>query len=263
MWLRASYELHFDITFPTPFILMLRPRSGAQQWIAREEYALSPQLHVDEFSDLFGNLCQRLVAPVGPFSIRTQVEVLTIDAVDRCPGAEFVEIQNLPYGVLNYLLPSRYCEAEQFNHMAQEITAGQTLGYDQVACIEAWLRRNISYEPGSGDLPVSAVGVNINQVGVCRDLSHLGIALCRALSIPARLVVGYLEGLVPMDMHAWFEAYVGDRWYTFDATPTTSPGGYIAIGYGRDAADVAVFNQFGPPAYPLSQMVHVEQFTPE
>ena len=263
MWLRASCELQFEITVPTPFILMLRPRSGAQQWIAREEYAFSPRLHVEEFSDLYGNLCQRLVAPVGAFSIRTQVEVLTADYVDRCPGAEFIEIQNLPQGVLNFLLPSRYCESEQFNHMALEITAGQKLGYDQVACIENWLRNNILYQPGSGDLPVSAVGVNARQVGVCRDLAHLGIALCRALSIPARLVVGYLEGLEPMDMHAWFEAYVGGRWYTFDATPTASPGAYIAIGYGRDAADVAVCNQFGPPASPLKQVVKVEQFFPK
>ncbi|MGR8935752.1 MAG: transglutaminase-like domain-containing protein [Gammaproteobacteria bacterium] len=258
MWLRASCDFTFDITVPTPFILMLRPRSGAQQWIAREEYKLIPSVPVYEFTDNYGNLCQRLVAPPGTFKIHTAADVMTVEHVDTAQGAPFVEVQNLPDAVLSYLLPSRYCESEYFGQLATSITAGQQLGYDQVSAIEAWLRTTIRYEPGSSDIHVSAMEVNSRQYGVCRDLSHLGIALCRSLSIPARLVVGYRYGLVPMDMHAWFEAYVAGRWYTFDATQTASKGGYVAIGYGRDAADVAVYTQFGPPVYPTAQNIHVQ-----
>ncbi len=258
MWLRSSCDLRFDIIVPTPFILMLRPRSGAQQWVAREEYRLLPSVPAFEFTDDYGNLCQRLVAPPGAFNIYTSAEIMTADFVDKAPGAPFVEIQNLPDGVLSYLLPSRYCESEKFGDMASSITAGQQAGYDQVSAIEAWLRSSIRYEPGSNDEHLSAIEVNARQAGVCRDLSHLGIALCRSLSIPARLVVGYLYELEPMDLHAWFEAYVAGRWYTFDATQETAKGGYVAIGYGRDASDVAVYNQFGPPVYPSSQSVHVE-----
>ena len=259
MWLRASCDLTFEISVPTPFILMLRPRSGAQQWIAREEYRLEPSIPVYEFTDDYGNLCQRLVSPPGLFSIHTVADVMTADYVDQAPGAPFVAVQNLPDGVLSYLLPSRYCESEQFNQMASEITAGYALGYDQVSAITEWLRTHIRYEPGSSDVPISAVDTNLRQVGVCRDLAHLGIALCRSLSIPARLVVGYLHGLQPMDLHAWFEAYVGDRWYTFDATQSVLTAGYVAIGYGRDAADVAVYNQFGPSVYPVNQYVQVQR----
>jgi transglutaminase-like putative cysteine protease len=142
--------------------------------------------------------------------------------------------------------------------MAAEITAGQSLGYDQVKAIETWLRDTIRFEPSGSDELVSAAEVNVRQWGVCRDLSHLGIALCRSLSIPARLVEGYLYGLEPMTFHAWFEAYVGGRWYTFDATQAELKGGYVAIGYGRDAADVAIYNQFGPPVSPTYQSVYVE-----
>jgi transglutaminase-like putative cysteine protease len=244
---------------PVPFWLMLRPRSGAQQWIAREEYRLEPSVPVFEFTDDFGNLCQRLVAPTGTFIVHTNAEVVTSDYVDQAYGAPFIEIQNLPDAVLSYLLPSRYCESDRFNKMATEITTGRQLGYDQVAAIVDWLRNNISYTPGSSNVPVSAVEVNARQVGVCRDLAHLGIALCRSLSIPARMVVGYLHGLQPMDMHAWFEAYVGGRWYTFDATQAELKGGYVAVGYGRDAVDVAVYNQFGPAVYLTSQVVSVER----
>ena len=263
MWLRTSCDLAFDIVVPTPFILMLRPRSGAQQWVAREEYQLVPSVLAFEFTDNYGNLCQRLIAPSGAFVIHTVADVMTADHVDRAPGAPFVEIQNLPDAVLEYLLPSRYCESDRFSQMASSITASKLPGYDQVAAIEAWLRTTIRYDPGSSDIPVSAVEVNIRQSGVCRDLSHLGIALCRSLSIPARLVVGYLYGLEPMDLHAWFEAYIAGRWYTFDATQSELKGGYVAIGYGRDAADVAVYNQFGPPVYPTSQNVCVTRIAKE
>ncbi|WP_455219329.1 transglutaminase-like domain-containing protein, partial [Kaarinaea lacus] len=88
---------------------------------------------------------------------------------------------------------------------------------------------------------------------------HMGIALCRSINIPARMVVGYLHELAPMDLHAWFEAFVGGRWYTFDATQTDLKGGYVAVGYGRDAADVAVYNQFGPAVYPISRTIDVER----
>ncbi|HKK16762.1 MAG TPA: transglutaminase family protein [Gammaproteobacteria bacterium] len=259
MWLHTSCDLAFDIEVPTPFILMLRPRSGAQQWVAREEYKLVPSVPAFEFTDDYGNLCQRLIAPPGAFAVHTAAEVMTADQVDTAPGAAFIEIQNLPDAVLVYLLPSRYCESDRFGQMATEITADQQPGYNQVSAIVDWLQRSIRYQPGSSDIPVSAVEVNTRQGGVCRDLTHLGMAMCRSLSIPARMVVGYLHGLEPLDLHAWFEAYVGGRWYTFDATQDELQGGYVTIGYGRDAADVAIYNQFGPAVYPTAQKVSVER----
>lgn len=258
MLLLTSCDLAFDIEVPTPFVLMLRPQSGVQQWIASEEYRIEPNVPVFEFIDNYGNFCQRLIAPPGPFAIFTAAEVITSDYVDQTPGAEFVEIQNLPDNVLSYLLPSRYCESDTFSLMANEITVGTKSGYDQVTAIVEWLRSRIHFDPNRNNVPVSAKEVNDRGWGVCRDLSHLGIALCRSLSIPARMVVGYLYELEPMDLHAWFEVYVGDRWYTFDATQAQMKGGYVALGYGRDAADVAVYNQFGPGLQPISKQINVE-----
>lgn len=263
MRLYTSCDLAFEIPTPTPFVLMLRPRSGMQQWITREEYRLVPSVPVFEFTDNYGNLCQRLVAPPGIFTVYTSAEVVTADEVDQAPGAPFVAVQDLPDAELSYLLPSRYCESDRFGQMATEITADQLVGYDQVAAIVAWLRANILFAPGSSNVPVSAVEVNIKQSGVCRDFAHLGIALCRSLTIPARMVVGYLYELEPMDLHAWFEAYVGGRWYTFDATQAEMKGGYVVLGYGRDAADVAVYNQFGPAVNATAQTVCVQRLTEE
>lgn len=259
MWLNASCLLEFRISVPTPFLLMLRPRSGQQQWITREEYFLSPNIPAVEFTDLFGNLCQRLVAPAGYFSVRTSVDIETADESDTCPGAPFVIVQHLPDNVLPFLYPSRYCESDRFTKMAEEIVTGHEPGYDQCSAIIDYIRRTIKYTPGMGQKIISAMEVNQLKTGVCRDLAHLGIACCRALSIPARMVVGYLEGLTPMDLHAWFEAYVGNRWYTFDPVLSNLKRGRIAIAFGRDAADVAIYTQFGDPVELINMNVKVEQ----
>jgi transglutaminase-like putative cysteine protease len=237
---------------------MLRPRSGMHQWVARESYTLRPSVSAIEYTDNFGNLCQRLVAPPGEFTIRTSADILTSDGIDVMPGAPFDEVQNLPDEVLTYLLPTRYCESDRFIELGREIVADAVPGYDQVAAIESWIRNNIRFNPHSSHFQLSAVEVNQQREGVCRELAHLGIALCRGLCIPARMVVGYLHRLEPMDFHAWFEAYVGGRWYTFDATQPCPASGRVTVAYGRDAADVAIFNQFGPALYPCEMSVHVE-----
>ncbi len=245
MKLRVSCNLRFQVVEASVLILMLRPFRGIQQWINREVYTIKPAIPMIESTDSFGNSCQRLVAPVGDFLIHTSAEVMVINRVDIAPGSFFVEIQHLPNEVLTFLLPSRYCESDRFGDIAREITLDTLPGYDQVSKINNWVRETIHYLPGSSDIPVSAVEVHQRGHGVCRDLAQLAIALCRSISIPARLVVGYLYNLQPMDLHAWFEAYIGGKWYTFDPTQTHLTGGRVIIAFGRDAADVSVFHQFG------------------
>ncbi|MFI3157796.1 MAG: transglutaminase family protein [Methylococcaceae bacterium] len=243
--LRVSCDLRFRIDDPTALILMLRPLSGAQQWISRSSYIVEPEVPITESRDSYGNFCQRLIAPPGEFMVYTSSEVIAAEHVESAPGAYFVEIQNLPDQVLPYLLPSRYCESDRFGDLAREIVADALPGYDQVGKIVDWLRYSIRYIPGSSDSPLSAIEVNKRGYGVCRDLAQLAIALCRSISIPARLAVGYLYRLEPMDLHAWFEAYVGGQWYTFDPSQSDLRGGRVAIAFGRDAADVSIFHQFG------------------
>ena len=245
MKLWVSCNLRFQVIEASVLILMLRPYRGIQQWINREVYTSKPAIPMIESTDSFGNSCQRLLAPVGNLFIQTFAEVMVINSVAVAPGACFVEIQHLPNEVLTYLLPSRYCESDRFGDLAREITFDALPGYDQVKKINDWVRDSIQYLPGSSEFPLSAVEVHQLGHGVCRDLAQLAIALCRSISIPARLVVGYLHNLHPMDLHAWFEAYVGEQWYTFDPTQIDFRGGRVIIAFGRDAADVAIFHQFG------------------
>lgn len=128
---------------------------------------------------------------------------------------------------------------------ARDITADASPGYAQVEAVRRWIHDNLKYQPGSSDCTTDAMQTLDTGAGVCRDFAHVGIALTRALHIPARMVAGYLHQLEPMDMHAWFEAFVDGRWYTFDATQSAPRGGRIVVGYGRDAADVAFLSNYG------------------
>lgn len=199
------------------------------------------------------------MAPAGIFSISTSLQAKCAEAFDTAPSAAFIEVQNLPSDTIPFLLPSRYCESDRFSDMAQSVVAGRLSGYDQCSAIVEYICQTLTYTPGAGQQIISATEVNQQTFAVCRDMAHLGIALCRALSIPARMVVGYLEGLVPMDLYAWFEAYVGGRWYSFDPTQSGPQGGRVAIAYGRDAADVAIYNQFGDPVELVTMQVNVER----
>jgi transglutaminase-like putative cysteine protease len=183
---------------------------------------------------------------------------MVADSIDIAPGACFVEIQYLPNQVLPFLLPSRYCESDRFGDLAREITAETLLGYDQVSKISDWVRDFIEYTPGTSEFPLSATEIHQLGHGVCRDLAQVAIALCRSISIPARLVVGYLHNLEPMDLHAWFEAYIGNRWYTFDPTQQSLQGGRVIIAFGRDAADVSIFHHFGSGCAMNSMDVRVD-----
>ena len=245
MRLNAGCQLLFEATAPSPLILMLRPRSGLGQWVVQEHYQFEPNVPVLEYVDSYGNLCQRLLSPQGLFQVNITVTVETSDVIDIEPSAAFVPVQELPDYTLQFLLPSRYCQSDLLGDLANKIVGNRPSAYDQVEAIRHWIYSHIEYRYETSNASTSAIETAKTRVGVCRDFVHLGIALCRSLTIPARMVVGYLYQLEPMDLHAWFEAFVGDRWYTFDATQAEPRGNRIAIAYGRDAADVALATQFG------------------
>ena len=245
MKLKAGCELVMRAATPVPLVAMLRPRSGLSQWVMSERYDFDPFVRAVEYVDGFGNLCQRLTAPAGKFTLRTESVLETEEEIAVEPGAPPTPAEALPETALQFLLPSRYCPSDTLEQQAKAIVSGRAPGYDQVDAIRSWIRDNITYKYGVSTGSTTAVDTIRDGAGVCRDFSHIGLSFCRALRIPARMVVGYLYRLDPMDLHAWFEAFVGGRWYTFDATQSGPRGGRIVIAYGRDAADVALITELG------------------
>ncbi len=244
MRLKASCEMLLRASEDCPAIGMLRPTSGAAQWLASESCEFEPHVRSTEYVDAFGNLCQRFVIPQGTMRIRIDLVVDTEEHIAVEPAAPPTRIDELPDAALQFLLPSRYCPSDKMVDAARGVTDGALPGYAQVEAIRAFIHAQIEYRYGASDAATDALDTLAQGAGVCRDFSHVGISLCRALGIPARMVVGYLYRLDPMDLHAWFEAFVGGRWYTFDATQDVPRGGRIVVAYGRDAADVAFLSNY-------------------
>ena len=243
MRLTADLLLETNASDSVPCILMLHPRSGDGQVIEKNELKTSLPCPQREYMDVYGNLCLRTMIPAGPFRLENNIVAVCADEIEVDPAATFTLMQDLPDDVLQFTLPSRYCESDLLGGKAREIVGAAT-GYQQVEHIRSWIHDNFEYAYGTTDSSTSARDVLTSRKGVCRDYAHAGIALCRSLDIPARMVVGYLYGLKPMDMHAWFQAYLGGRWFTFDATQEDPKGNRIVIAYGKDAADVAIATYF-------------------
>lgn len=245
MQLKAGCDITVEAPEPCACIAMLRPRSGDAQWLASEQYLFDPPLSPVEHVDAFGNLGQRFVAPAGRLRIRVEAVVHVADHLAVDEAAPRTPVEDMPADALQFLLASRYCPSDRLVDRAHEIVQGVAPGYAEADAITRWIHANLRYQYGVSNESTDALDTLRDGAGVCRDFSHVGIALCRALRIPARMVVGYLHRLDPMDMHAWFEAFVGGRWYAFDATQDGPRGGRIVVAYGRDAADVAFISNFG------------------
>ena len=226
-------------------IFKLVPSSGARQKIDGLRCQFSDGLLGEEFIDLYGNLGLRALLPAGETTL--DVNFLGTEHEEMVhPSGHFVRIERLPVSVLTFLQPSRYCESDQIGGITRAVVKNSAPGAGQIDVLLEYLSAHFSYRPGTSQSPRGAFAVSQDDGGVCRDFAHLMIAMLRSLSIPARYCVGYLEGLVPQDIHAWCEAFVGDRWLTIETTPGLIKGERILVAVGRDAADVAVMDQFGP-----------------
>jgi transglutaminase-like putative cysteine protease len=254
MKLKAACTITLTAASSCPMIAMLRPRSGQTQWLISERYELQPAVPVSEFVDSYGNLCQRLTVPTGRLRIAVEVTMEVAAQIAVAPDAPFTPMTELPDNVLPYLLQSRYCPSDKMQQQALALVGDARPGYAQAEKIRAWIQHNLAYQYGVSSASTDALETLAHGAGVCRDFAHVGIALCRALQIPARMVVGYLHGLKPMDLHAWFEAFVGGRWYTFDATQDAPRGGRIVLAYGHDATDVAFISDYGAQPLQMGEM---------
>jgi transglutaminase-like putative cysteine protease len=246
MRLRARNRIALHCEEDCPLAAMLRPRSNADQWVVAERYEIAPWVPATEYVDGFGNLVQRYTLPAGDsvVTVESEVEVAEQIAVDR--RALRVPPDQLPDDTLVYLLQSRYCPSDKMEERAREIVQGCAPGYPQAERIQEWIRGNIEYRYGVSEESTCALDTLESSAGVCRDFAHVGVALCRSLMLPARVVVGYLHELDPMDMHAWYEVFLGGAWYAFDATQEEPKGGRIVVAHGRDIADVAFLSNYGP-----------------
>lgn len=245
MKLTLGCSLTYLAKTETPVITLLKLRKEVESSISKSVFEVIPKMEVNEYLDFYGNYCQRFLIPKGFFSLKTTFEIKVEDRLTIPSKTEIALIQDLPQSTLIYLLASRYCESDKLNATSLGILKKEENAYQTVENIRLWVHQNIKYQYSVSTSSTSALDTLAQKKGVCRDLSHLAISLCRSINIPARFVVGYLYDLKPMDLHAWFEAFIDGQWITFDATQPITTAIRAILAYGRDAADVATATYFG------------------
>ncbi|HEY5861526.1 MAG TPA: transglutaminase family protein [Casimicrobiaceae bacterium] len=254
MQIRVGFEMTYDCPQPTPMIFNLNVHfSRVSDLAGRDDLLFDPPLPVAAYRDSFGNWCTRIVAPKG----RTRV---TADATVHDSGAPDVVVHDaqqhpvpeLPEESLLFLLGSRYCETDRLSEIAWNLFGQAPTGWGRVQAICDFVHRHITFGYEHARMTRTALEAYYDKTGVCRDYTHLAVAFCRCMNIPARYCTGYLGdiGVPPphgtMDFAAWFEVFLGGKWHTFDARNNTPRIGRVLIARGRDAADVAISSTFGP-----------------
>ena len=266
MLIKTGYDITFETDAATPMSLLLSVHPSRQGDLrSPEAITFDPPIPQRQTLDAFGNVCTRIVAPAGRLTISADLLVADSGLPDEiAPDARQIPIEALPDDFMVYLLASRYCDTDKLSGIAWELFGGTPEGWTRVQAIVDYVHRRIRFDYMQADATRSAHDGYIQQVGVCRDFAHLAIAFCRCMNIPARYCTGYLGDIGvppvpdPMDFSAWFEVYLGGRWYTFDARHNTPRIGRIVMARGRDATDCAISTSFG-----AARLVRFEVHTDE
>jgi transglutaminase-like putative cysteine protease len=252
MKLRVGCRFEYESPAATPSVWQVRPRADGPYRVIAETWDRPNPSRA--YQDVYGNLCDRLNLPPGPSTVSYDATVEVPSHADEVDlSAPQVPIEALPDEALVYLLPSRFCWPELLVNDAWALFEHAAPGWERVQAAVDWVHENIQYRVGTTGPYTTAQDVWESRAGVCRDFTHLGMTLCRSLNVPARYVAGYLPDIgvappdLPMDFCSWFEAWLGDRWWTFDPRNNEPRVGRVVIARGRDALDVAMVTTYGAP----------------
>ncbi|GAC1309326.1 MAG: transglutaminase family protein [Mucilaginibacter sp.] len=240
-------EMEYSARSPGTLILNIHALRTPHQTVISETFTIEPYTKVEELiSPNSENRLMRFEIYEG-----TSIKVSYNATVDNfCEIKDYGMLEEIPVAkmdpaILPYLYPSRYCQSDKLYRLAGNLFGHIVNPFEKVVALTDWIHKNVQYLSGTTNSQTSAYDTVTEQAGVCRDFAHLGIALCRALTIPARYFTGYAYHLQPADFHACFEAYIGSEWVLFDPTKLVPLNGLIKIASGRDAADTAIANIFG------------------
>ncbi len=238
--INVGCTLDYQINAPTNFLFQIAVAENEHQAIETESISTNPELTLETCQpSASGNRMYRLSVQPGFITVHYRATVKLNQMQRDTRQLNETRYENLPADILTFLYPSRYCESDKLARFAWDEFQHVEPGHTRVQSIVDWVNDYLSYEPGTTGPSTTACDVLITRTGVCRDYAHLCITLCRALGIPARYVAGYAKDLQPPDFHGFFEAYLGNAWFLFDATKLAPVSGLVRIGSGRDAADVS------------------------
>lgn len=241
-------SISYDVLSTTTFFFTILPIKSDNQWVVEESLIVTPTIAFEEFAiqHLDTRFIKMEVEKGTSFTIMYKAQVaVNIAHINAKTLLKFTPIIELDPNVLPYISPSRHCESDKLMDFAVSEFGFLVDNYSKALAIEEWIYNNIIYTIGSTNSSASAAETLLSKAGVCKDFAHLGIALCRALDIPARYFTGYACHLNPPDFHACFEAYIGGHWIIFDPTKLAPLNSLVKIANGKDASEAAVASYFG------------------
>ena len=254
--LRIGFEITYGFFQPTPLVLVVNTHdSRAGDIIVPDDLRTAPYVPISAYADAFGNPLPAMtdVAFPGDRFRMTADGVIRDNGLDEVPiGARQDTVEELPEHTLIYLMGSRYCETDLLAQTAWQLFGGTFPGYQRVQAICDFVHNHIVFDYQAARNTRTASEAFREGIGVCRDYAHLAITFCRCMNIPARYCTGYLGDVgvpppyPPGDFSAWFEVWIGGRWFTFDARHNVARMSRVLMARGRDAADVAIITTFGP-----------------
>jgi transglutaminase-like putative cysteine protease len=269
MRIRTGFEIVYECPCAVPMLLMLSVHPSRRGDLETLDAVRSdPPVPSRAYTDAYGNICSRLVAPPGRMRLSTDFIIRDLGLIDPyVPDAAEQPIQELPDEVILYLLGSRYCDTDRLADIAWALFGQTPPGWARVQAISDYVHNHITFNYANARPDKTAYDAWTEATGVCRDYAHLAIALCRCLNIPARYCTGYMGDIgVPvvgvMDFSAWMEVYLGGRWRTFDPRNNMPRMARVLIARGRDAIDVPIATTFGPATLTGFDVTSVEVASP-
>ncbi len=253
MLIKIGFDIAFDLPAPTPMHVLLNTHPSQLAKIRQPEcLSVYPNVPIRYFLDQFGNTCSRLVAPAGTVQFRNEAVIEDTGLQDDADFyAPQTPVEQLPQDTLQFLLASRYCEVDLMKDIAWKLFSNTPPNYYRAKLICEWVHNHLTFNYNLASMQRTAMGAYNERVGVCRDFTQLAITLSRAMNIPARYATGYLGDIGvpadpnPMDFSAWYEIYMGGRWWTMDARHNQYRIGRVLMARGRDAVDCALTTAYG------------------
>ena len=269
MLILSEFDIQFRLPVPAPMVALLHLHPSLEPQLRSGNDLLVEHLDTPwptdpasigssrsvvpstDYIDSFGNRCARFMAPAGYLRLSGS------NVIDADPNpdqiylhAQQAQIEDLPSEVLQFLLPSRYCEVDQFVPIAYDLFGSTMPGWMRAVTIRDWVHDKVMFNYNAARPTKTSMDVFTERIGVCRDFQHLAITLSRCLNIPARYVTGYIGDIRrpysgPGDFSAWYQVFLDGKWINLDARHNYPRLGRILMASGRDAADVAITTSFG------------------
>jgi transglutaminase-like putative cysteine protease len=275
--IRHRTELRYDgVATESVNEVRMLPRPGPLLRVEAATVMVTPNGQLRTHTDAFGNsvVWFQIVEPHQCLVVEAEATVEVLEPLSPVLGAATVgqwgALADPSYRdeMTEFLVPSTFTgDGDDLTALSADLALAEDGGVARwVEDLAHAVARAIAYETGATTVDTSALEVARLRRGVCQDLAHVSIALCRRRGIPARYISGWLhypgaDG--PGESHAWIEAHVpGEGWMAIDPThPGRSDIDHVPVAMGRDYADVPPIrgSYLGAPATTMSVWVDIRE----